>query len=108
MYSASRSVIDDVRRSEELRLGAISIDRDSKGCINSPRLEMAPSSVARVRVIVPVRSDEIESVGDPSVFENVVVKSPKSGRSGMVSKGGTNVVDAEPDPDPELLILCTD
>lgn len=110
--SASRSVRDDVRRMEELRLGAISMERESRECMSPPRLEIAPSSVAlvlvNVRVSVPVPSDVVEPPDGENRLVVRSVKSGSSGRSGIVSKGGTNVVDAEPEPDPELLILMID
>ena len=70
-YSASKSVNEDVGRIDELRLGAISMERDSRGCKRPPRLEIAPSSVARVRVIVRDNEGELRDVkegrGEPKV-----------------------------------------
>ncbi len=36
------------------------------------------------------------------------MKLASTGKYGIESRGGTNVVDADPEPDPELLILMID
>ncbi len=60
---------------EELRLGAISIERESRECVSPPRLEIAPSSVAlvlvNVRAKVPAPSDAVEIEGETNVVRSV-------------------------------------
>jgi hypothetical protein len=84
--SASRSVIEVVRRKELLRLGAIT--RGSPG-YRYAWFATVLSSAARRK--------EVRRVGDPTPLEPA--SEWKSDRSGMLSIGGRNVVDREPDPD---------
>ncbi len=74
-----------MRRILELRLGAITTPALCPGVIRRPAADIAPSSAVEWRAERP--EERAESA---------------SARSGMLSTGGTNMVEAEPEPETEL------